>query len=437
MRHHWIHFARRIVLALLLALMVGWLLGHPLLVLALGGYLIWTLVQTFRLHDWLYHGVITDPPESRGLWGELFDSIYRLQLQQLRSREKLQALVDRVQQSANSLRDGVIMTDNHGALDWWNDAAGKMLGFRWPTDRGVLIHNLLRAPEFKHYFTSKHYSDPLQLVSPQDHNLKLLLQINLFGDDERLIVVQDVSRLARLEEMRKDFVSNVSHELRTPLTVITGYLETMVDNADDLNPRWKKALLQMQGQANRMEALINDLLLLSKIENQGRHFKHVPVDVVTLLKAIRDDARALSAGKDQRLELEIETTVELLGDEHQLRSAFSNIVFNAVKYTPPGGMIRLRWQDDERGLHFSVKDTGVGIDPIHIPRLTERFYRADPSRHSGSGGTGLGLAIVKHVLLNHEGTLEVHSSPGQGSEFICHFPQTLAFRAQERGEAEF
>jgi two-component system phosphate regulon sensor histidine kinase PhoR len=424
MRHHWIHFAQRLIIVFLLTVLAGWLTGHiqPLVIIFLISYLVWTLVQAFRLHHWLYQGLLTNPPESKGLWGELFDGIYRLQMQHVRSRDKLQALIDRVQESANALKDAVIMTDSDGAMDWWNQAAGQMLGFRFPDDRNVMIQNLLRAPEFKSYFMSKQYHEPLLLSAPNNRHLKMQLQITLFGEDDRLIVIQDVSRLSRLEEMRRDFVSNVSHELRTPLTVITGYLETLVDNADDFSPRWKKAMLQMQSQANRMEALITDLLLLSKIENQGRSFRRTPIDAAAMLQNIRDDARALIGTQATAIELNMETDLTISGDETLLHSAFSNLVFNAVKYTPAGGKIVMTWSKDHAGIHFSVRDTGIGFDPIHIPRLTERFYRADPSRHSRSGGTGLGLAIVKHVLLNHDGSLEIHSMPGKGSEFICHFP---------------
>ncbi|MBK8971817.1 MAG: phosphate regulon sensor histidine kinase PhoR [Hahellaceae bacterium] len=425
MRHHWSLFAKRVLLTLLLTLLAGWLIGYPreALLLFLISYLAWTLIQSFRLHHWLYRGLLTDPPESNGLWGELFDGIYRLQMKNARSRDRLQAMINRVQESTNSLKDAVIMTDSTGAMEWWNQAAEDMLGFRFPNDRGVVIQNLIRTPEFKHYFTAKQYRNPLHLLSPNNKNVHLQLQITLFGEEDRLIVVQDVTRLIKLEEMRRDFVSNVSHELRTPLTVISGYLETLIDNVDQVEPKWKKALLQMQSQSNRMEALINDLLLLSRIENQGRSQRRNPIDVCSLLEGLLEDAKALIGQQSTRVTLSIETDKALNGDETQILSAFSNLVYNAVKYTPEGGDIALRWFADTTGLHFSVSDTGIGIDPVHIPRLTERFYRADPSRHSSSGGTGLGLAIVKHVLINHDARLEIQSRPGVGSTFICHFPK--------------
>ncbi|TNE95777.1 MAG: PAS domain-containing sensor histidine kinase, partial [Gammaproteobacteria bacterium] len=224
-------------------------------------------------------------------------------------------------------------------------------------------------------------------------------------------------------QMRRDFVGNVSHEMRTPLTVISGYLETLVDNADDLPPKWRRAINTMSIQSSRMEALITDLILLSKIETGEQTVHDTLTEVDTMVEEICRDARALSG--DQKHEITVNVTDHrmLRGDESQLRSAFSNLIFNAVKYTPAGGHITVTWSTNREGAHLSVKDTGIGIDPVHIPRLTERFYRADPSRHKDTGGTGLGLAIVKHVLLNHDGNLEIHSRIGGGSEFICHFPR--------------
>jgi two-component system phosphate regulon sensor histidine kinase PhoR len=290
------------------------------------------------------------------------------------------------------------------------------------TDRGQYIFNLLRLPEFKNYFDSKRYALPLELSSPVHPHIHLSVYITLFGEEERLIVAQDITRLHHLELMRKDFVSNVSHEMRTPLTVISGYLETIRDNIDAFPPKWHRAIETMSQQSCRMEALISDLLLLARVETSEKHTTEDIVDVPVLLKQIRQDAIALSGDKQQLIELAMESDTLMLGDAQQLRSALSNLVFNAVKYTQTKGRIMLRWWLDEAGIHFSVKDNGRGFDPIHIPRLTERFYRVDPSRNSSEGGTGLGLAIVKHVMRNHDGELHITSLPDVGSEFTCHFP---------------
>ena len=221
--------------------------------------------------------------------------------------------------------------------------------------------------------------------------------------------------------MRKDFIANVSHELRTPLTVICGYLETLLDNVEDVNPRWSRALQQMQQQGGRMQTLLNDLLLLAKLEATDYPSDNQPVAIDGLLQSIKSDAQQLSGQKNQHITLEADPTILLKGSEAELRSAFSNLVFNAVKYTPAEGNIRIRWWGDEQGAHLSVQDSGIGIDNKHLPRLTERFYRVDSSRNSNTGGTGLGLAIVKHVLLRHRARMEISSVPGHGSTFTCHF----------------
>ena len=243
------------------------------------------------------------------------------------------------------------------------------------------------------------------------------------------MLVRDVTRIHQLEQMRKDFVAIVSHELRTPLTVIAGYLETLLDNVEEVNPRWVRALQQMQQQGGRMQTLLNDLLLLAKLEATDYPSDNQPVAVDALLQSIKGDAQALSGQRNQRITLEATPGVRLKGSEAELRSAFSNLVFNAVKYTQDGGQIRIRWWADEQGAHLSVQDSGIGIDAKHLPRLTERFYRVDSSRASNTGGTGLGLAIVKHVLLRHRARLEISSVPGHGSTFTCHFaPIQIASR---------
>ncbi|BES73521.1 phosphate regulon sensor histidine kinase PhoR [Marinobacter nanhaiticus D15-8W] len=427
MQHSWSRYLRLIIALLLGFFLVGLWFGYPLVGLTLGlsVYLVWTLVQARRLHHWLQHpDDDDDAPGSIGLWGEIFDGLHRMHQAHQHSRDLLQTRINRVQESTNAMRDGVIMTDAEGNMEWWNWSAEYLLGFRRDTDRGQPIHNLIRSPAFKAYFDARDYRDPMDLKSPAKPHIHLQIQISLFGDDDRLIVAKDVTRLFQLEQMRRDFVSNVSHEMRTPLTVISGYLETLSDNMDDAPPRWRRAIGTMSQQAERMEALITDLILLAKLETGEQHIDDRVTDVGALIRQICSDARAVSGENQHVIETDIGERHHLFGDENQLRSAFSNIIFNAVKYTPAGGNIRVRWYTDREGAHMSVKDSGIGIDPIHIPRLTERFYRADPSRHQQTGGTGLGLAIVKHVLLNHDGTLEINSHPGDGSEFICHFPRS-------------
>ncbi|MET0126848.1 MAG: phosphate regulon sensor histidine kinase PhoR [Pseudomonas caspiana] len=396
----------------------GWSLA-----IGLGLYLAWTLKQLLRLHEWLSnHQTDEPPPDGYGLWGEVFDSIYHLQRRDQRVRGRLQAVIDRVQESTAALKDAVIMLDSEGNLEWWNRAAETLMGLKTPQDSGQQVTNLVRHPRFKEYFEQGSFAEPLEIPSPTNDRVRIQMLITRYGNNEHLMLVRDVTRIHQLEQMRKDFVANVSHELRTPLTVIFGYLETLLDNVEEVNPRWVRALQQMHQQGGRMQTLLNDLLLLAKLEATDYPSDNHPIVISTLLKTITSDAQALSGNKNQQINLNIETDVQLKGSDTELRSAFSNLIFNAVKYTPAEGKIQIRWWADERGAHLSVQDSGIGIETKHLPRLTERFYRVDSSRASNTGGTGLGLAIVKHVLLRHRGTLEINSVPGKGSVFTCHFP---------------
>jgi len=426
---------RHLLMLITLCLLGGLVSGEYGWSLALGLalYLGWTLKQLLRLHAWLAnHKPDEAPPDGYGLWGEVFDSIYHLQRRDQRVRGRLQAVIDRVQESTAALRDAVIMLDSAGNLEWWNRAAETLLGLKTPQDGGQPVTNLVRHPRFKEYFEAENYAEPLEIPSPINDRLRVQLDITRYGNNEHLMLVRDVTRIHQLEQMRKDFVANVSHELRTPLTVIAGYLETLLDNVDEVNPRWARALQQMSQQGSRMQTLLNDLLLLAKLEATDYPSDNQPVAIDAMLKAIQADAQALSGPRRQQISLEAQAGVSLKGSETELRSAFSNLVFNAVKYTQDAGVIRIRWWSDAQGAHLTVQDSGPGIEAKHLPRLTERFYRVDSSRASNTGGTGLGLAIVKHVLLRHRARLEISSVVGHGSTFTCHFPLSQIAVLQER-----
>lgn len=422
---------RRLLLLVSVCLLLGLITGEYAwaLVIGLAAYLGWHLQQLLRLHKWLRTRQGDEaPPDGYGLWGEVFDSIYHLQRRDQKVRGRLQAVIDRVQESTAALKDAVIMLDRDGNLEWWNIAAEKLLGLKTPQDSGQQITNLVRDPRFIEYFENHNYIEPLELPSPVSDRLRLQFHITQYGNREHLMLVRDITRLFQLEQMRKDFVANVSHELRTPLTVISGYLETLLDNVEDVNPRWLRALQQMQQQGGRMQNLLNDLLLLAKLEATDYPSDNQPVAVDLLLLSIKNDAQALSGERHHRISLEADPHLKLKGSETELRSAFSNLVFNAVKYTPDEGSIQIRWWGDEQGAHLSVLDSGLGIEAKHLPRLTERFYRVDSSRASNTGGTGLGLAIVKHVLLRHRARLDITSTLGKGSTFTCHFPTLQVVR---------
>lgn len=424
---------RLIVWGVLICVLLGWLTGELawMLVTVLTIYLVWSVWQAVRLYDWLYENdKHRDVPESFGLWGDLFDGLYKVQKQNQKARQRLKSMIDRVRNSTNALKEAVVMTNEKGEIEWWNDAAGRLLGFREENDEGQLVTNLIRDPSFRQYYESKDYEDALELSSPLDPHLMLRVYITLFGKGDRLIFVQDVTRIAHLEQMRRDFVSNVSHELRTPLTVLHGYIETLQDSGD-LPQRWQRALGSMADQTQRMDILVSDLLLLEKVESQGVRHVAKEVDIERLLGMICHDATLLSGDRQHCIRLNCATRDRVMGEENQLRSAFSNLIYNAVKYTPDQGQIDVCWYRDQEGAHLSVRDTGCGFDPVHIPRLTERFYRADPSRNNNTGGSGLGLAIVKHVLINHGASLEIQSEENIGSEFTCHFPTASIVAAQQ------
>ncbi|GAB2787331.1 phosphate regulon sensor histidine kinase PhoR [Halomonas shantousis] len=421
--HYWTNELWRLAYLTLGLGVLGLLLGEPGWGVAagLGLYVFLHLRHLRALYVWLLYHVQEEPPPGSGVWGDLFDRLYKYQKGQRQSQERLRDIIRRVQDSSEAMRDSVVMLDSHGDMEWWNSAAERMLGLQAAHDRGQHITNYLRDPRFIAYFNQRDYREPLTLSSPIRDDLILQYQITLYGDNERLVMARDISRLHRLEQMRRDFVANVSHELRTPLTVLAGYLETYSAYSDQLPARWQRGLTQMEEQTTRMQNLVNDLLLLSRLENDNIPPNAAPLPVAPLLDSIRDDALALSGGR-HAVKVEITEARLLVGNAQEIRSAVSNLVFNAVRYTPEDSTITIRWKPWEQGAALEVEDDGEGIDMQHLPRLTERFYRVDKGRSTATGGTGLGLAIVKHVLLRHGARLEIISHPGEGALFRCLFP---------------
>lgn len=427
MLRDWRSELNRFLLVLTAAAVIGLLAGKVSLIvlLALLGYLAHFLRQLYRLHQWLEQlpdSEQTDPPESSGIWGGIFDGIYRLQRRERQAVNHLESILNKAQESSAALEMAVIMINSKGSLEWWNKAANTLLGFRTEQDRKQAVTNLLREPRFFEYFESYKYAEPLRIPSPINKNQVLEFQITLFGEGERLMLVRDVTQMHKLELMRKDFVGNVSHELRTPITVINGYLETLLDHKDSVAPRWIKPLQQMHQQSQRMENIVRDLLTLSRLETKSLPKNQDKVDMLALLREIKSEAEQVFTDKHHVFELHNESNYLLRGSQVEVYSAISNLVFNAAKYTPPQGRIVVSLLRTEAGMDIEVKDNGPGIAQQHIPRLTERFYRIDESRSTETGGTGLGLAIVKHVVARHGGNLEITSAPGKGSRFTCHFP---------------
>lgn len=423
----WRSELRKQVLILVSVCLVGYSIGQflPALLLLLVCYVLFNLVQLHRLTKWLAKDHASDrsaPPEGFGLWGGVFDGIYRLQKQERRASAYLENIVNKAQESSAALEMAIIMVDRNNNLDWWNKATESLLGLRYPEDRRLPVTNLIRDPAFTAYFGRNVYDEPLHINAPGDSGKRLEIQIALFGENERLIIVRDISQLHRLELMRKDFVGNVSHELGTPITVIKGYLEAILDNIQDLDGKWEKPVIQMHQQSSRMENIVKDLLALSALETGTPSRKQSSFALIQLLSEIVNDARQIFAQQDHQFSLSCDENIKFIGDRGELYSAIANLVSNAAKYTPYQGKINIRIRLSEDFLEAHVEDNGPGIEAQHLPRLTERFYRVDVSRSSETGGTGLGLAIVKHIVNRHDGELTVSSEVGKGSCFTCRFP---------------
>jgi two-component system phosphate regulon sensor histidine kinase PhoR len=324
-----------------------------------------------------------------------------------------------LRRSTAAMPDGVLILNAQWEIAWFNRTAAKLLGLHRRVDTGMPLTHLIREPALGRYLQQGGFNDPL-VIARSDERVHLALQIVPYGAAQRLMLVRDVSRQMALESMRKDFVANASHELRSPLTVVTGYLETLLQD-EQMDPVVRKPLLEMQRQSQRMTAIVTDLLDLSRLDAVDREVEGEPIDVVALCAVLRKDVMARPTHPE--IQLDMASDARLLGDDSEVLSAFSNLVDNAAKYTPASGRMRLVWRREADGTaKFIVEDTGPGIAAEHLPRLTERFYRVDEGRSREAGGSGLGLAIVKHVLQHHGAVLEVQSTPGAGSAFACVFP---------------
>ncbi len=385
-------------------------------------YSISCIVRLRRVYQWLKHDTDAEPPSSVGEYGDVLDELHRMRSISIRQAEQAELRIMHLQNSFASLEEAVILLNSAGEIDWSNKAAERLFGLRFPDDQSRALATLIRAPEFLQYFDEGDYERPLSIAAPMSEIGQLEVSITWFGANNRMVFARDVTEVRRLEQVRTDFIANVSHELRTPLTVISGYLETMQDSDSE----WQAALQQMSSQADRMESLLTDLTQLNKLESHIERSQHDVIDVKAMIVTLFDGVSVQKP--EQKLEIKAKTNAQLLGNHEELYSAFSNLINNASKYTADNGKLRVTWKLDATGASLAVSDSGVGIEAQHIPRLTERFYRADPGRHRSTGGTGLGLAIVKHVLLRHQAALKIESTPGQGSTFTCLFPEERIIR---------
>lgn len=412
----------------------------------------WVLYEQLHLAAmlrWIRTFHLDQVPAGMGAWDDVYAGVYRHAKSLTRQQNQLAHALVAFRSAAQALPDGVITLNGSLQILWANDTAATHLGIQPQRDAGQNLLNLLRNPAFAQYIHDRQWDKPLILRGVRGAARVLSVQMVAYGDDQQLLLTRDVTQLEKLETMRRDFVANVSHELKTPLTVLAGFLETVAELPLEQEQR-NQYLTLMQGQTARMQRIVEDLLTLSHLEAAPSAPLDELVDVPAMLARLRTDAQALSAGKHQ-ITVSIDDSLKLYGAEVELTSAFGNLIFNAIRYTPVGGSIHIYWGrqpgaqhtaqqtgattirhqivpvnmllEGEGGAWFSVSDSGIGIEPKHLPRLTERFYRVDRSRSRETGGTGLGLAIVKHVLTRHGGQLAIESEPGKGSSFIAGFPK--------------
>lgn len=419
-------FALILVIALVvlvLGLFVNPTLGFAVALLLL--FFIWFshLRQLARLLHWAREPLGTPVPDGYGLWEDVFGALYQRSREQREQRQALTETLERFRMVAQTLPDGVVILGADLTIEWLNTNAEAHMGLSAQRDLGYPITNLFRDASFVDYLQARQFGTSMELRPLRSAGRVLSLQLVPFGETQAMLLTRDVSQREKLETMRRDFVANVSHELKTPLTVVGGFIETLADGLDDIPKEDARHYLQLAGeQAGRMQRLIEDLLILSAIDTGAPPPHEEQVTVDALLADVRGEVQALSGGRHS-VTLENDGPAVLRGNSKELRSVFGNLASNAVRYTPEGGSITLRWSSlPEGGAAFAVADTGIGIAQEHIARLTERFYRVDRGRSRDTGGTGLGLAIVKHALERHQATLVVDSEPGMGSTFSAHFP---------------
>ena len=420
----WNRSVAALAIILAISLLGGLLFDVPaaLGILAIGALLL-VFYHTHHLAQferWAQSEMDIPVPLGRWVWEQAFANLYRRMRQRKEAEKNLADTLARMREAAEAMPDGMVILTGDDHIEWFNWRATSYLGLDPEHDIGRPLANLVRQPEIVEFVTHGNFGEPLIVKSARDPRLILALQIIPYGTEQKLLVTRDVSKLEEVETMRRDFIANVSHELRTPLTVLCGFLETL-ENLPPDDPEAPRFLKLMTTQADSMQRLVNDLLALSQLESPQNPLKAEPVDITALVRIVHDNALGLSAGSHQ-INLQIDSATKILGSEAELASTFGNLASNAVRYTPPGGKITLSWYNTGDQAVLEVRDTGIGIAPEHIPRITERFYRVDRGRSRDTGGTGLGLAIVKHVVLRHQAELAIDSAPGKGSSFAIRFP---------------
>jgi two-component system, OmpR family, phosphate regulon sensor histidine kinase PhoR len=385
--------------------------------------LVYSYINLARLGKYVQSDSIETMPLPSGFWEEVFFRLQRLVKTLKQRMRNIEQQHERFIEAFQASPNGILMLDESDQIEWCNSISERFFGLIFKRDVMQRINFLIRRPEFIQYLNKRNFDEPLLLdrMGP-DSSLSLMLQAFPFGNRRHLLLVQNVTDLQKADAMRRDFVANVSHEMRTPITVLMGFLETVQSLELEKNQR-EQYFDMMMSQAQRMKSLVEDLLTLANLEANSLPAATNQVNVETLMALLKNDAEALSHG-NHSFTFEVFNKNNLLGDEREILSAFSNLVSNAIRYTPEAGAIHVKWivNADGQG-EFSVTDTGPGIASEHLSRLTERFYRIDRSRSRDTGGTGLGLAIVKHIANRHQAQLTIESTPGKGSAFMLRFPK--------------
>lgn len=389
------------------------------LVVVLALQLSWQVWQKWRLAHWLTRGELFEPPHAGGLWEDYYTRLMHLFRHEQRAQQELSNILERIRNTADSLDEGVVLLSPDLSLLYYNRSACDLLGLV-QMDRGEQLTNLVRNPELSQYIEEQKFEEALIIPSAWK-KITLSIKMTSLAAEGFLLRVEDVTKIQKLESLRRDFVANVSHELKTPITVFKGSLELLLDHPSSDAPQYLQLLEHMQQQSERMESLVGDLLLLAKLEGHKSPTMS-PISVNALCDKLQTTFAKKIAAKEQNIVWDIADELALKGVPDEIESAFSNLIDNAINYTPIGGTIKVSCSKSLTELNFTVQDNGLGIDEVHIPHLTERFYRVNKSRGRSNGATGLGLAIVKHVMHRHKGQLVITSKLGQGSRFSCNFP---------------
>lgn len=415
---------RTFLLGLLIAGGLGWLLGYPqeLLLLYLAALTLWNGYYLLKLSHWFWNTKSTQLPQAPGIWSDIYDGLYRTLQRQHTRRKKLAELLQRFRQAAESLPDAGLVIDAEGQLIWSNKLAQHYLGLKWPLDQGVKITHLIRTPSFVQYFQQKNFDEAITLRSPTGDGREIELRFMPYVDTQHLVLARDVTHIRKLERMRKEFVANVSHELKTPLTVMQGYLELLDEPATLAPQQQAQALTEVSRQTQRMQAMVEQLLMLSRIESGHQDIQSKPVVLGRMVQNLLSELALVIETEQVQVSTHIDEALTVYGSSERLYAVVHNLLTNAIKYSGNGAHIRIVWQAEQGKACFSIEDTGPGIAPEHLARLTERFYRVAADRNSQSGGTGLGLAIVKHALEAHHSQLHIQSSLGEGSRFSFSLP---------------